>query len=148
MMQLTRTSLAILLGTLIARAEVRTFTNTDGKKLGAELMAVENDSTVLRLANDSVVKVPLKSLSAEDQSFATAWWEKNKDKIGPMDIRVLIDRNTERIERTVVRPKGGGGKQNANQITKKHTVDSFNYSCTLKNFTRKTITGLTAEYTI
>lgn len=143
-------ALGILLGILVAKAELRTFTNVDGRKVEGKLLVVEDGIAFVRLANDSIAKIPLDSLSAEDKTFATKWWEENKDKLGPMDIRLTIDKDTDRVDRTVTRPKGGGGgkNQNTNQVVKKHTIDDFIYTCTLKNYTRKNISGLNAEYTI
>jgi hypothetical protein len=150
MKQLMFVALGLMLGTWMAQAELRTFTNTDGRKAEGELLVVEDGTAVVRLANDSIAKIPLESLSADDRTFVTKWWEENKDKLGPMDLRLAIDRNSDRIDRTVTRPKGGGGaqKQPTNQITKKLTIDEFNYTCTLKNYTRKKIANITAEYTI
>jgi len=149
MKQLVFVALVVLLGSLMARAETRTFTNVDGRKVEGELLVVEDGAAVVRLANDSIAKIPMDSLAVEDKTFVTKWWDENKDKLGPMDVRLSINKKTERIERTVIRPKGGGAnKQTANQITKKHTIDDFHYTCTLKSYTRKRITGITAGYTI
>lgn len=143
-------ALAILFGTLMAQAEIRTFTNVDGRKAKGELLVMEGDAAVVRLENDSITKIPLKSLSEEDKTFVTKWWEENKDKVGPMDIRVTIDKDTDRVDRTVIRPKGnaGGKNQNANQVVKKHTIDDFNYTLRLQNYTRRNISDITVEYTI
>ncbi len=133
----------------MAQAELRTFTNLDGRKVKGELLKVEDEAAVVRLGNDSIAKIPLNSLSEEDKTSVTKWWEENKDKIGPMDIRLTIDKNTDRVERTVIRPKPSAGNKPApNQVTKKNTIDDFNYSCTLKNFTPKNISGITLGYTI
>jgi hypothetical protein len=149
MKQMIFVALGLLLGMLMSQAETRTFTNVDGRKAEGELLVVEDGSAVVRLGNDRIVKIPMNSLTAEDQSFVNKWWEENKDKLGPMDVRLTTDKKTERIERTVTRPKPSAGNKPApNQVTKKLTIDDFHYSCELKNYTRKTITGLTVEYTI
>ena len=142
--------LGLLLGTLMARAELRIFTNVDGRKAEGELLVVEDGAAVVRLRNDSIAKIPMDSLSAEDRTFVTSWWEENKNKLGPMDIRLAIDKKADRIERTVTRPKGGAGAKNqtGNQITKKLTIDDFHYVCTLKSYSRKNIADITAGYTI
>lgn len=147
--QILFVALCVLFGSLMARAELRTFTNVDGRKVKGELLKVEDEAAVVRLDNASIAKIPLSSLSEEDKTSVTKWWEENKDKIGPMDIRLTIDKNTDRVDRTVIRPKGGGAKnQAANQPVKKNTIDDFNFSCTLKNFTQKNISNITVEYTI
>jgi hypothetical protein len=76
----TRLLLAVasLFCTQIAQAEIRTFTNSAGKSIKAELVAMEGEAAVLKLGNGRTAKVPLKSLSEEDQTFIKTWWEKNK----------------------------------------------------------------------
>ena len=134
----------------MARGEFRNFTNVNGRTVEGELLLVENGAAVVKLRNETTAKISLDALSAEDRNFINAWQEENKKKVGPMDIRLTIDKDTDRVERTVVRPKGGGGAkgQQGNQITKKHTIDDFNYTCTLKNFSQKDIAGIKAEYII
>lgn len=149
MQQMILVTLGLLLGTLFAQAEPRTFTNTEGRKVEGELLSVENEAAVLKLANGKTAKVPIKSLSAEDQTYVTTWVEENKNKIGPMDVRLTIDKKTDRIEREVIRPKPApAGKPAPNQVTKKRTVDDFNYACSIRNYTPKNISGVTVNYII
>lgn len=147
--QIISIALGILLATFMARAEPRTFTNAEGRKVEGELMMVENETAVLKLANGKLAKVPMGSLSPEDKTYVNTWWEENKNKIGPMDVRLTIDKKADRIERQVTRPKpAAGGKPAANQVTKKLTIDDFHYVCALKNYSPKIINGLTLDYII
>ncbi len=51
-----------LLCPLLAGAEIRTFTNSAGKKIQAELIGMDEGVAVLKLGNGRSAKVPLKSL--------------------------------------------------------------------------------------
>lgn len=146
----TRLLLAVvsLFCTLIARAELRSFTNTEGKSIKAELVAMEGEAAVLKLGNGRTAKVPLKSLSAEDQTFIKTWWEKNKNNITDGDVRLEIDKNTTRIDRQVSKPKATGKGNQGNQTSSKMTEDSYSYACTLKNYSKKTVSDITVDYTI
>ena len=68
-------TLASLLCAAVTQAEPRTFTNTEGKSIKADLVRVEGENAVLKLANLSVAKVPLASLSKADEAYVKAWWE-------------------------------------------------------------------------
>jgi hypothetical protein len=150
MKQLAIIALGGLLGTWMAHAAPRTFTNTDGNTVDAELISLEDETVVLKLRNGSAAKVPLKTLSESDQSFVTAWWEDNKDKLKSMDVRLTIDKKADRIDRTVT-STGGGNRNALNQpppIIKKVTIDEFHYACELKSYVRKDVEDITVEYTI
>jgi hypothetical protein len=146
----TRLLLAVasLFCTQIAQAEIRTFTNSAGKSIKAELVAMEGEAAVLKLGNGRTAKVPLKSLSAEDQTFIKAWWEKNKNNLNEGDVRLEFDKNTERIDRQVSKPKATGKGKQGNQPSSKMTKDSVSYACVLKNYSKKTVSDITVDYTI
>lgn len=142
-----------LLGIWMARAEPRVFTNTEGKKVEAELMSQDGEIAVLKLTNGSSVKVPLKTLSADDQTFIAAWWEENKDKLKSTDVALTITKKTERIDRKVTRTGGtggaGGGQGTVNApLVKKLTIDDFHYECELKSYSHKSVSDIEVTYTI
>lgn len=134
-------AVACFLSPLFCAAEVRTFTNSAGKQIEAELVAVEDEKAVLKLANGRTAPVPLVSLSEEDQAYAKAWREENKDKITQRDLKLTIDKKVERIkaDRDAAGTKKGEGKGDTTETL---------YKCTLENLSAKTIEGLTANYTI
>lgn len=137
---------------VLAQAEPRIFTNTDGKTVEAELVSVEGEDAVLLLANGKEAKVPLKNLSASDQAFVTDWWKENKDKLRPMDVRLAITRKTERIDRKVTRSGGGGAARPGQNVqiplVKKLTIDDFHYEAELKSYVPKDVSDITVTYTI
>jgi len=62
----------LLLGFLLAgevRAEMRTFTDRQGRTVQAEKVSVANGNAVLRLANGSTITVPVVNFSVADQAW-------------------------------------------------------------------------------
>lgn len=128
-----------LLCPTLASAEVRTFTNATGKKINAELIGMEKETALLKLANGRTAKVPLKSLSEADQSYVKTWYEENKDKVNAGDIRMSIKKNTERLKEP--RKKDDEkGKKNNNKSNKTET----SFTCNFENLSSKAIEGLKA----
>ena len=76
----------------MAGAEMRVFTNKEGKTLEAELLWVEDNKAILKLGDGKQAKVPLIALSEADQAFIKTWWEENKDKIRPTDVILTLER--------------------------------------------------------
>lgn len=147
-------AMAVLISAPALRAEPRVFTNTEGRSVKAELVALEDNKTVvMRLANRKIAKVPLDTLSANDQSYVRKWWEDNKDKLDPMDFVLKIDRDTDAVDRKTTRSGGGGGgnKNNNNNFapeTKRSRVDDYQYVCELKNYLPRDLSDIEVEYTI
>ena len=141
-------TLASLFCAAVSQAEPRTFTNTEGKSIKADLVRVEGENAVLKLANLSLAKVPLASLSKADEAYVNAWWEENKDNIGPMDTRLAIDKNTKRIDRKRSRSGGGGGNNQSSQVVTKMQMNEIQYVCILKSYVKKDISDITVNYTI
>ena len=141
-----------LLGIWMAHAEPRVFTNTDGKTVEAEPVSVMEENVVLKLSNGSTATVPLKSLSADDQTFIAAWWKENKDKLKPSDVTLEIAKKTERIDRTVTRSGATGaarpGQNVVSPTVKKLTIDDFHYIGELKSYVRKDVSDIKVTYTI
>lgn len=153
MKQLITIVLGVFLSSLLAQAQFRTFTNKEGKKVSAELVAVEGDSVVMQLVNSKISKVPLASLSAEDQLFIKEWWEENKNKVGPMEMRLTIDRKSDSIMRKTTRSGGERNNQQNNnngrsQKVVKLIVNDYHYVCKVDSTVRKEIKDITVEYTI
>jgi hypothetical protein len=137
---------ACLFSPLLAEADARTFTNTEGKKIDAELVGVENEAAILKLAGGRQAKVPLKSLSEGDQTYARKWQKENKDRISASDVRLEIEKNSKRIKSTS--SGGGGGRRGGSTTRKKSSTTEISYTCTLKNYSPRTIADIKASYTI
>jgi hypothetical protein len=141
----------VVLGVATALAEPRVFTNAEGKTMTAELVSVNDDKVVFKLANANMATVPLKSLSAEDQAYIAEWWKVNKDKLKPMDVTLTIAKKADRVDRKVTRSGGGNARPGQNvvsEIVKKLTVDEFHYVGELKSYVKKDISDISITYTI
>lgn len=95
-------------------AEARTFTNTAGKTVDAELIGLNDKTAVLKLDNGSKAKVPLSSLCKEDQAYINAWWEKNKNRVSNSDVRLSISK----INHLPTRTQKQGRQEEQQQIEK------------------------------
>lgn len=123
-----------------ATAETRTFTNTAGKTINAELVGLNDKTVILKLDNGIKAKVPLSSLSKEDQVYINSWLEQNKNMVTENDIKLTISKKITSIRE----PKGKDGKKNDNKSKKTSTV----YTCTLSSYCQKPINNIKADYTI
>jgi hypothetical protein len=130
-------------------AELRTFTNKEGKKIKAELISVEEGSAVLKISGGRKAKVPMETLSVADRDFIAEWWEKNKNKLDAMKVRLIIDKNSKTIDRKTSK---SGGRNNGNQqggvVTTRTSKVEVQYMCVLESFARKDISDVSVEYTI
>lgn len=63
--------------TSLAQAEPRTFTNTQGKTITANLVCATADFATLKLSTGKDVEVPVSSLSEADKKFVKDWIEEN-----------------------------------------------------------------------
>lgn len=152
------TATIIALGALLvaqpASAERHPLTNTDGKTIEVELVALEEKEVVVKLGNRRIANIPLDTLTEKDRTFLKSWWEKNKNKLTEMDVRLDISKKTERIDRTVKRSGGnqGGGRGRGGQaqspVVSKLTEDEFHFVGTLDNYTRKDVSDIEVEYTV
>ena len=70
--------------------QARTFYNTDGKSIEAELVSVENNTVVMKLANGRVAKVPITKLSTASQNHVKRWWKENKNRLTDRDVKISI----------------------------------------------------------
>ena len=135
-----------LFAPFFSTTDARTFTNTKGKQVEAELIGVENETAILKLANGRRAKVPLKALSDDDQAYAKKWQEENKGKISESDIRVRIEKNSKRIKSQ--NSGGGAGGRSGSRTRKKTSTTETTYTCTVENQTQKTLEGIKASYVV
>ena len=154
MKPLVLTALAVPLATTAARAEPRIFTNSEGQTVKATLVALEDKEAVLRLTNRKIARIPMETLSADDQAFVRKWWEENKDKLDPMDFVLTIDKDTDALDRKVQRSGGnvgGGNRNNQNNFapeTKRERSDEYIYTAKLENYLPRDIEDIEVAYTI
>ena len=66
-------ALLILCAVLTLQVSARTFTNTKGKELVAEITTADHKSVTLKLSSGKFSKIQLSQLSAADQEFVQNW---------------------------------------------------------------------------
>lgn len=75
---------ALLTFSIAVSASARTWTNTEGKKIEADLLSIEGDPgseiAKLRMAGGRIFEVPLATLSDADQEFAKATLAETKEE--------------------------------------------------------------------
>ncbi|MFK7849848.1 MAG: hypothetical protein AB8D78_02620 [Akkermansiaceae bacterium] len=136
--------LVSLCSNLFTNGESRIFTNKEGKKVKAELVALEGNHAVVVLTNAKRAKVPMESLSESDQEFVRSWWEENKDNFNQMDVTLSIDRNRKQLTKS----GGNNNQRNANATKKKISTEEIQFACEIKSFTKRDISNLSVDYTI
>lgn len=70
-MKTALTAIALALSISCLHAESRTWTNNNGRKIQAELVSSDGKTAELKLANGKTARVPLQSLSKEDQDYVS-----------------------------------------------------------------------------
>jgi len=121
-------------------ANGRVFTNTAGKTINAELVGLNNKTAILKLDNGKQAKVPLSSLSKDDQLYVNTWWEKNKNMVSANDIRIAISKKS--ISQRASKDKDGKKKDS------KSKTATTTYTCTLNSYTQKSIKDIKVDYTV
>ena len=99
------------------RAEYRTFTNTEGRTVDAELIKADPTQAWLRLKGGRVVPIARDTLSEADQTFITTWIA---DKVPDLKVKPDFDRGL---------TKGGSDNSSVKQ--------SFGMRVEIKNFSSK-----------
>ena len=74
--------IAVLLFSLLLclSIQARTFYNSDGKSIEAELITVEGNLATLKLKNGRITRVAVNKFSNSDQTHIKEWWQKTKTK--------------------------------------------------------------------
>lgn len=133
----------------MAWGKPRTFANKEGRTVEAELVALEGAEVVMKLTNRKIAKVPLDSLSEQDQTYVKAWWEKNKNKLNSMDVKLTLDRNTKQLDRSLNRSGGNGGNnRNKSVMVKRMSKTEIHYVGELKSFAQKEVEDIEVKWVI
>tara|TARA_R110002096_G_scaffold238581_4_gene430126 strand:- start:913 stop:1614 length:702 start_codon:yes stop_codon:yes gene_type:complete len=72
-MNVIRFLIITALGLGFAQAQSRSFTNTNGRAIEAELVGLEDGKAILKLASGKTAPVPVTSLSPADQEYIDLW---------------------------------------------------------------------------
>lgn len=100
-------------------AELRTFTNTEGQTLSAELIKADETSATLRIKGGRIATVKLDTLSETDQVFVQKWLT---DKVPDIEVSPDFDRGNSKNRIPGSNSNRGGNTQ------------TFGFKVKLKNF--------------
>lgn len=117
----------------LAEAQTRTFTDTAGRAMLAEIMDATETMVQVRRDDGRVFEIPLETLSAEDRAHIAAWRTKRAFAFGGIEVaarRVRLD--TEKVQ--------------TRSSTKK--TEEWCYKLTIANGSRLDLSGLTVEYRV
>ncbi len=114
-------------------AEWRTFTDTTGRTIVAEIMEASDDTVRVRREDGRVFAIALENLSADDRTFVEAWRHRRAFAMGGLEVtthRVRLD-----SDRKQIRPR-----------TRK--TENWCYKVTIANHSQADLSGLTIEYRV
>lgn len=131
---------------MLTELDARTFTNTKGNTMKADLVSMEGDTVVFKQDSGRRVKIPLSSLTEVDRIYIKNWWEKNKDKVNPDRFKLAIASKNARIGKTS--SKGKGQSKGKSKDKSRSVETSTIYTCKLDSYSPKTIKEVTAVCTI
>jgi hypothetical protein len=118
----------------------RTFYNTEGKSIEAEMVSVENDLAVMKLTNGRVVKVAINKLSTSDQDHIKIWWKENKNLLTDSDVKLKIRQKRDYTKKPETRYSGNSKIRTSES--------SVTFICNLDNYSTKSVNGIKAFYTV
>lgn len=101
---------------LTARAELRTFTNHEGKTIEAELIKADEATVVLRIKGGRLAKININTLSPADQAFIGHWIA---DKVPDVEITPDFDR---------------GNSKNRSSSERNGNTQTFGFKVSIKNY--------------
>ena len=89
--------IAGLMGTALADDRLRDWTNTSGKTISAELIALDGDYATLKLGNGRKYEVLLSTLSEADGKFAREWQKSQESAAKWSELGITLGVPTEAI---------------------------------------------------
>lgn len=128
-----------------SHAGVRTFKNSEGREIQAEITAVSGDEVSMTLTDGSEFDLPIARFSADDQAFIRDWATKNKNAVPRTAIRLEIKKNQSKI-----RLERNEGEKKADYKKRQDASDRSQtlYVLNLQNTTRQQIDGVEVAYKI
>lgn len=138
---------AFLFAASLAQAEMRTLTDTQGRTIEADVIAVNDTQAKIRRADGQVFDLPLDRLAEADRKALTAWAKQQESKprpLAPGTLEVQMSRgkfSSETVETDVTLTSGATVKNG--RVT---TEEKWGYSFLLNNRGSAPLTELRAEY--
>lgn len=137
---------SFLVGTAsVSLAEIRTFTNSKGSEIQAEIKAVVGDKATVTMAGGKEFSLPIAQFSAEDQTFIRDWASKNKNPVARTALRLEIKKSQAKI-----RVERLDGEKKADHKKRQDASDKSEtfYVLNLQNTTRQPIEDVELDYKI
>jgi hypothetical protein len=144
-----RAALPVFLGLAgpTAYAEMRTLTDTQGRTIQADVMAVEGDQVKIRRADGQTFNLPMERLVEADQKALRAWAKAEAAKPQPLPpgafvVQMSRGKFASETVLTDVNLVGGGTVKNGRETTE----EKWGFSLMLNNRTSGGLDTLRAEY--
>ncbi|HSI08576.1 MAG: hypothetical protein ACAH89_04895 [Rariglobus sp.] len=145
LVRITFCCLVLAGGLSLARAEVQTLTDKQGRSLKADVMSVDGDKVKIKREDGQTFEIPLATLSDESQKDLKTWASKEASRpLPPGSLVVDLSRgvfDTEKKDSDVTLV-GGDIVKNGRTTTE----EKWGYSVTIQNKTTKPLENLRAEY--
>ena len=119
----------------LARAEIQTITDKQGRSISADVISVDNETAKIKRDDGQTFDLPLANLAESDQRKLRAWAKANPPKLGPDALMLEFSRAKFSTEKE----SQSGGAVTAYK-------DQWGYSLTLSNRTKKELVDVRAEY--
>jgi uncharacterized protein affecting Mg2+/Co2+ transport len=133
--------LAFLVFPAISDDEVRKFTDTTGREIQAEIMAVQGDQVQMNVGGKAFT-LPISKFSEPDVAFIKQWAEANPAPVKIRGLYVEFEKNMERVKEP--EPAKDAKKKTGPEQKRM----SFDYTITVRNSSDQDLENLKLKYTI
>ena len=143
---LVGTAASLLVATAsLGLAEVRTFTNTGGKEIQAQVTSVVGENVSMTLSSGKEFTLPIAKFSEADQTYIRDWATKNKNPVPRTALRLEIKKTQSKV-----RLDKKDGEKNADYKKRRDASDKSQtlYTLNLRNATRQPIGEVEVDYKI
>lgn len=128
----------------LARAEIRTITDKQGRSIKADVISVDGDKVKIKREDGQTFEIALSTLSDDNQKDLQAWAAKEAKSLPPGSLAVELSRgvfDTSKKDSDVTLTTGDIVKNGRTT-----TEEKWGYSVTIQNKTSKPLDNLRVEY--
>ena len=124
------------------QAEVRKFTDTSGREIQAELVAVRGDQVEMNVGGKEFT-LPISKFVEADATFIKEWGAANPAPLNIRGLHVQIKKNTDKVKEA--KPASGAKGKGDDSKTSK---TNFEYQITVQNSSTEDLPDMKLKYTI
>lgn len=136
-----------LLGVAPARAELFTLTDTQGRSIQAEIIAVEGDAATIKRADGQAFKLPLEKLTQVDQARLREWAKDQKTKAPVFPAGAIkVTPTKKRVSKKEIEQDVTLTTQETIKAGKTITEEQWGYELEIVSATGIDLSGLKIEY--